>query len=281
MNQLNEMKSAESDVCSGIKIIHEIKAGEPFLVVQKPALVPSAPLSPADKNCALFQAARLFPEVMNVRGKKAVEGGLLHRIDTATSGLLLIAASQEFYDFIESAQKEGRFVKHYSAFCDAAADNAEKLGSFPKFNCSVFDGKKPFGSGSVISSYFRKFGAGGREVRPVTEESGRAALNAVSAGRKIYSTKIISLEQNGNAAVLRCSISEGFRHQVRCHLAWAGFPVSGDMTYNYTFRSGSAGLNDLNGNCGMKFFADGLEFPDLYSSKIHRFYEELLPRQLP
>ena len=240
-----------------ITIVHEPTAAEPFVVLSKPAGLASAPLFAGDPS-ALTECAKLFPVVNSVAGKKAVEGGLLHRIDTATSGLLLIASSQDFYDHIIAAQEKGLFVKGYRAECDVNADNAQTLGAFPPLDAQA---KNPAAlCGLEVSSYFRPFGKGGKEVRPVLPTSNAAALKKIGS-KKIYSTKIVKADfLDSGTAKLECQIAQGYRHQVRCHLAWLGFPVRGDRLYNSSCDSG-----------GMRFEAFSLDFPDLFSDKTFRF----------
>lgn len=243
-----------------IKVIHEPSAAEPFVVLSKPAGLASAPLKSLDEDSAFSQCARLFPAAKSVCGKKAVEGGLLHRIDTATSGLLLVASSQEFYDHIIAAQDARRFVKGYRAECDLNANNAQALGGFPPLGMQAQ--KAAVLCGLEISSYFRPFGKGGKEVRPVLQDSNVAALKKIGS-KKIYSTKIVAADFLGEgAAKLECKIAQGYRHQVRCHLAWLGLPVRGDALYNAV--GGPSGGP-------MRFEAVSLEFPDLFSEKIFRF----------
>ena len=52
-------------------------------------------------------------------------------------------------------------------------------------------------------------------------------------GNKIYSTDI---KIKKNIAV--CRITEGYRHQVRAHLAYSGYPICGDMLYNPNAKPG-------------------------------------------
>ena len=210
-----------------IEIIKEPTTEKPFLVIYKPKELPSAPLSPEDKDNALAQALEAFPELAKVHGKKEIEYGLLHRLDTATDGLMVIAANQECYDFLCSEQKEGRFIKYYQAQCDVLAENAKLLGGFP-----------PDIPHTTAVSYFRPYGEGRKEVRPVTEKSGKAALSKLGKA-KLYTTEIKILKRNDQekSALIECRIKEGYRHQVRCHLAWAGYPVKGDLLYNSNCRS--------------------------------------------
>ncbi|MBO7123507.1 MAG: RNA pseudouridine synthase [Treponema sp.] len=270
-----------------ITILHEPTDSEPFVVLSKPAGLASAPLNERESKNVLAECARLFPSVKNVKGKKAVEGGLLHRIDTATSGLLLVAASQEFYDHMIAAQEKGLFIKGYRADCDVNADNANTLGAFPpldaqtvavtSLSCKQFvadnflQAQNPAAlCGLEISSYFRPFGKGSKEVRPVLPTSNVAALKKIGS-KKIYSTKIAKAELlDRSAAKLECKIAQGYRHQVRCHLAWLGFPVRGDRLYNSFCREDSAA--DQAAACGgMRFEASSLDFPDLFSDKTFRF----------
>ena len=204
-----------------IEIIPELTADKPFLVIYKPKGLPSAPLTAGDSENALSQAVAIFPEIKTVCGKKPIEYGLLHRLDTATDGLMVIAATQECYDFIMKEQAEGRFIKTYTAECDILPDNAKLLGGFPA-DIPILP---------EVSSYFRPYGEGRKEVRPVTENSGKAALSKLGK-KKLYTTKIEIQKLSDTRAIATCEITEGYRHQVRCHLAWAGYPVIGDQLYN-------------------------------------------------
>lgn len=262
-----------------IKVIHQPDEANPFLVIYKPHGIPSAPLA-KDANCetdtALSQAIKLFPEIKNVCGILPHEYGLLHRIDNDASGLILIATTQKSFDAIFAAQKEGNFIKKYKARCDNLYDNINILTGFPFF--LAFNAEKDtatFGTKIVnesepkqfvVRSAFRPFGKNGKEVRPVTENSGKAALK--KSGNVIYETRVeISPEkekawqadeprqEDAPISEAVCTITRGFRHQVRCHLAWAGFPVIGDRLYNALYRGQEDNATEL------QFEAFYLEFP--------------------
>ena len=206
-----------------IQIIHSPSKEKPFLIINKPKGLASAPLNPDDKNNALAQVLELYPECKNVKGKKDIEFGLLHRLDTVTDGLMIIAANQEVYDFLQNEQKEGKIIKTYQAVCNISNETSDREG-FPPLNVKITQDFK-------ITSYFRAFGKGGKEVRPVTEDSGKAALQKIGK-RKLYTTNVKILEKTDKKCRVECTISEGYRHQVRCHLAWAGLPIENDPLYN-------------------------------------------------
>ena len=123
-----------------IKILHEPSEKEPYIVVSKQRGLPSAPLV-ENEDSALTQAAILFPEVNSIDGKKKIEKGLIHRIDTETEGLVLIAATQSFYDNMISIQNQNKFIKKYTALCVNIPNISSKLEGFPPFfttdDCSL------------------------------------------------------------------------------------------------------------------------------------------------
>ena len=234
-----------------IEIIHEPTTLKPFLVIYKPKGLASAPLAEGDTENALAQAIEKYPDICRVHGKKEIEYGLLHRLDTATDGLMVIATSQECYDFLTEEQREGRFIKYYSALCDILPDNPNSLGGFPPDTPSITQ------SMITATSYFRAYGEGRKEVRPVTEKSGKAAL-AKLGKPKLYTTEIIIEKQNETTALAECRIREGYRHQVRCHLAWAGFPVKGDTLYNSNFKENNLDIKKAENV--LKFSATKISF---------------------
>lgn len=214
-----------------ITVIHEASPQKPYLIIDKAAGLPSAPLNENDTNNAFYQAAKLYPQLLKVQGKKAVEHGLLHRLDTATSGLMIIAATQECYDFLQEEQKQGRIIKTYTAECNLQAAFPEQKIAVPDQNIVVPELVE--GATFTIQSYFRAYGPGRKEVRPVTPQSNKAALEKVEKA-VLYTTEVLIKEINHekNTALVECTITKGYRHQIRCHLAWYGLPIINDIVYN-------------------------------------------------
>lgn len=236
---------------SKIEIINSPDSLHPFLVLNKPAGLPSAPLHDGDESALTF-ALENFPQIKEISGKRSVEHGLVHRIDTETSGLVLVALSQEFYDFMQNEQNENRFEKWYRADVKSSLNLYEKIDGFPFPPLSKSEIQKKIAGNETISveSSFRKFGIGGKEVRPVSENSGKAARK--KSGGTVYKTEIAFLSEEKAVA----HITKGFRHQVRCHLAWLGFPVVGDKIYNPL----SSGKRESWGKEKMRFEAFKIKF---------------------
>lgn len=263
-----------------IKVIKGPDKNNPYAVVYKPKELPSAPLSSDDMYNAFSQAAELFPQLLTVSGKKEIEHGLLHRLDTATDGLILIAATQDFYDYMISQQEKGCFIKYYTATCRLDFENPKLLENFPSFPYKDFLQAEISAflkssenilnlSDFKLESFFRPFGKGGKEVRPVTKDSGMAALKKTGK-LKAYETQIISMEKTDDTenVIVNCKISQGFRHQVRCHLAWAGLPILNDRLYNFAFRNSSGSEKGFEKLC---FSARKIEFFNPLEKQLKTF----------
>lgn len=231
-----------------IKIIYN---DDSILILNKASGIPSAPLKTLEEKSALSFACEMFPEILNVKGKKLIEYGLIHRIDTLTSGLLLIAKTQQAYDFLISEQSFLRCIKKYTAKCHITDEIIQGFPKFPNNLKNDIIQKKEI----IVQSYFRSFGPKGSEVRPVSldKESNNFAANK-KTGSTIYETKILVNKIENNIAYVTCEITKGYRHQVRCHLSWVGLPVIADPLYNPIKKTNNT-VNEI-----MEFYATGLIF---------------------
>jgi 23S rRNA pseudouridine1911/1915/1917 synthase len=194
-----------------------------FAVVYKPPRVHCVPLKPGEGGTLLEWYAGIFPQVMKPRGKKIIEGGVLHRLDYETHGLVLFGKNQGALENLVSQQEEGRFVKEYGALTRGNGVYSLPPGFPPP---PELPRSPPF----CIASYFRPYGPGRKAVRPAAAlKPGKKT--AGDRGRP-YETGVIALrelEEGRRCFTLR--ITRGFRHQIRCHLAWTGNPIEGDPLY--------------------------------------------------
>ncbi|MCL2832928.1 MAG: pseudouridine synthase [Treponema sp.] len=181
-----------------------------FFIAYKPPKMHSAPGS--GPSLAEWCALR-FPEINKITGRGGY--GLLHRLDYETHGLLLFARNQKSFDMFTLMQERGEVIKEYGVL---AAEASGAIAGFPPFTY-----ENPGGLPPVIASQFRPYGPGRKEVRPC----------AISGLGKNYSTVILknNICPAGSCRYMEVRIEKGFRHQIRCHLAWAGFPVLNDPLY--------------------------------------------------
>jgi 23S rRNA pseudouridine1911/1915/1917 synthase len=211
-----------------------------YTVVYKPPRMHTVPLSNKQRNrreqerlqdrpasgtpqTLLDWYAAVFPEAKAVCGRQPWEFGVLHRLDFETCGLVLIAKTQGAFDALMRGQEQGLFVKTYRA---ESAGQARGCG--PGFPPRPYTGVT---SGCVIESAFRAFGPGRVAVRPVLTPFPKNKDIALDRGA-YYKTEILEkTEEAGRAVAFRINLKRGFRHQIRCHLAWLGYPLLNDSLY--------------------------------------------------
>ncbi len=174
----------------------EVLLEDEYLVaVEKPSGIASVPLKPDEGGTLAGAVVARFPECAQV-GRSAGDGGLIHRLDRETSGAVLVARSQEVHDILTEMQARGAIEKRYLALVGCGD------GSLPQ----------------VIDAPLEPTGPGGRKM--ASSKIGRPAT-----------TKLRMLEEAGDWLLVEAVIHRGQRHQIRAHLAGAGFPIAGDTLY--------------------------------------------------
>jgi len=224
--------------------------------VFKPPRMHCAPLKQGGNETLLDWYAKIFPPVMELSGRKEGEGGLLHRLDYETQGLVLFAKNRHAMDNLLNQQKQGIFIKEYSAICQKCEPQPDAIG------INLYN----------IESYFRPYGRGRKQVRPVTEEKLKGKKIAKD-GDSYYKTEVIGIEKKQIDSMeeifhFTVRIRRGFRHQIRCHLAWIGFPVLNDPLYGKEYAKESDDFLALR--------ATGIFFDDPESGKPVQFRIEPL-----
>jgi 23S rRNA pseudouridine1911/1915/1917 synthase len=168
-----------------------------FVAVDKPAGVPSHPQAAGETGTVANGLAACFPECATASPDPR-EGGLVHRLDTGTSGVLIAARSTAAWTSLRAALSQANCEKTYLAeVVGAPADTGESHA--------------PIG----------RVGRRGARVR--ADGGGRSPLPAHTTWEAI--------ERRGETTLMRVRLNKGRTHQVRAHLAAAGYPIVGDDLY--------------------------------------------------
>jgi 23S rRNA pseudouridine1911/1915/1917 synthase len=171
------------------------------LVVHKPPGQPSATLRPGERGTLVNALVARYPELTGI-GHRLREPGLVHRLDTETSGLIVVARTADAFGTLTRALRGGRLTKRYLAIV-AACELPEE---------GVID--------QALGPDPRRRG----RVRVVPEPEREYA--------KPSTTRYVVLERTTRFLLLELEAARAFRHQIRAHLAALGAPLVGDSLYD-------------------------------------------------
>ena len=169
-----------------------------LVVVDKPAGQPTAPLGELGPGSLAGALLGRYPEMLSV-GYRAREPGLLHRLDTPTSGLVIAARSAPVFEALRQALSLERLHKRYLA---------------------IVEDKDVPDAGVIERPLLPDPGSGRVRVAELGEADARPRV-----------TRFRTLERRGPWALLEVTAPRAYRHQVRVHLASEGWPIAGDRDY--------------------------------------------------
>jgi 23S rRNA pseudouridine1911/1915/1917 synthase len=168
--------------------------GPGWLVVDKPAGTPVHPLREEERGTVLGFVAGRYPQVVGV-GEGALRSGVVHRLDTPTSGCLAFAYEEEAWQSLRTAFRRHRMEKTYRAIV---------LGSLA--------------------------GGGTLELGMVVAQHRPARVRVAPEGRRVV-LGWTALEALLGATLVEVRPVTGFLHQIRAAFAHLGHPLAGDESY--------------------------------------------------
>lgn len=199
-------------------------ADEDLIAVDKPAQVASHRLTADEPPTAADALVARYPECA-LASPDPREGGLAHRLDRGTSGVLVAARHRRAWDDLRRALSAPGCEKRY------LAETRGRPQAPPP-------GEDPFAApggapDSVIVT--ADIGRRGRRGARVTLGRGRGPLPA--------RTEIRVVEPRGETSLVEARLERGRAHQVRAHLAYVGAPVVGDDLYGEAQQPGDLRLH--------------------------------------
>lgn len=161
------------------------------IAINKPAGVPSQPLRAGELGTMANAIVARYPECATI-GNDPRDGGLVHRLDIGTSGVLVAARTQDAYKAIRDAFSAGTVHKEYLAITQDTPVSREMDAPLAQRGDHVI----------------------------VDHTDGLSA-----------STQFQPLASSGTHTLVRAIASTGRMHQIRAHLSFANSPIAGDVLY--------------------------------------------------
>lgn len=181
---------------NNIEIIYK---DDNFIVVEKPAGVPSQPDKTGDEDL-LSTLERQFKNIW-----------LLHRLDRPVGGLMVFALNEQAASEINKQINNGSFKKsYYAVSCGAAKSESGELRNYLVKNQRL-------------------------NISAVSNKENRNAKEAVL---KYSLIKTIENDKFGRLSLMDIELFTGRHHQIRVQMSYAGMPLWGDVKYNPAFKRG-------------------------------------------
>lgn len=200
----NFLHPSEQELVPNHKIpVRVIGQTDDFYVIDKPAGIHSHAINyDQDSTLANILLAR-FPETKGV-GDDPLRPGIVHRLDSDTSGLLIVARSQKAYKQFRQLFHDRAIYKEYAALVIGEFPYLSKTWTWP------------------IAHHPNAI----QKMIVTTNETQAERHKAKDAITHAYLEKRFE-----KYSLMRVVIETGRMHQIRVHLAHAGFPVAGDPIY--------------------------------------------------
>ncbi len=152
------------------------------------------------------------------------EYGLVNRLDTDTTGFLYFAKNQEVYANYISLQRKGKINKHY--FAKVTWNIGRILQNGIKDDTHISIDKD-----TIIITYpiMHHRHLDDRMIiikDPKDVEKWRGKMHLATT-----KCRVISYDIESNTSLIHTLITKWYRHQIRLHLAWFGYPIVGEGLY--------------------------------------------------
>ena len=180
-----------ADLPLNLRCLH---ADDALLVLVKPAGLLSVPGRGADKqDCASARAQQQWPGAL-----------VVHRLDMATSGLLLMARTPDVQRALSHAFAQREVEKHYQAIVQGCMTAPESQGGWGDIELPI------------AADWER------RPLRVIDHERGKASHTR---------WRVLAMDEAAQTTRVELSPITGRTHQLRLHLAAIGHAILGDALY--------------------------------------------------
>lgn len=217
-----------------------------YIVVEKPAGLLTHPTMAKEKESLAGFLVSKYKEIAKV-GEDPVRPGIVHRLDREASGLLVVARTQNMFNFLKEQFKNRTIEKEYMVLVHGKVARDWGEINFP----------------------LKRAGGGARMA--AIPETGNKTLEEEA---KLAKTEFLIEQKYINYTLLQVKIHTGRMHQIRAHFLAYNHPVVGDELYFQKKQK-----RDWDKKLGRLFLhCTKLVFTDLEG--VRREYNSPLPQNL-
>lgn len=178
-----------------------------LIALDKPSGVVVHPFDFSNEETVLDFLQEKYPDVFLIRNEFTLQdtrtinlGGVLHKLDRNTSGVLIVAKNQTTFDACKKQFAEQRVQKKYVALVEGTLEK----DSF-RIDAPLGRGKKDY-------------------------KQSTSPVNPRGPLREAI-TDVLVLERRESSTLVELSPRTGRTHQLRAHMSSIGHPIAGDVAY--------------------------------------------------
>ena len=175
--------------------------GPGWVAVDKPAGAAVHPLRPDERGTLLQAVAARYPQVQGVGDEGPLRAGVVHRLDTDTSGVILFALDDAHWRRFRDAFSGHRVEKRYLAVVHGSPPDTGRID----LHLAV--------------------------LRHRPARVGVVPRDHPGGGARRCTLDFTVIERLRGAAMVGVDLHTGFLHQIRVSLAHLGHPLLGDGRY--------------------------------------------------
>lgn len=218
-----------------------------YLIINKPAgILVHPPHLNYQEETVVDILKKIYPEIQRVGDDTVLRPGIVHRLDAPVSGVMIIARTQDFFEWIKSQFKARRIHKEYVALVYGNVKKDEAVIELPLLKTHFQSRTKVMPKGSLY------------------------AKEAV--------TYFEVLERFSHYTLIGIVLKTGRTHQIRAHFAHYGHSIAGDIEYCHPRYRKRRGFTKFVKSDRVFLHQKRLGFYD--RDNLYRWYRAELPREL-